>query len=158
MNMPQLTAAPQQPHMPHVPPGHSPPLFKGRFKLDIPAAVVIGGDKRRADHDVVLRPMHVYIRALHDLLHDGDGIAPGCRAADLHNDLYALFFVALVTDIVPILAGGAAFETPVAEYALHLPGRLVIHYGLAADQACALSSFYHGLLSFSGAGPGLFLY
>ena len=123
--------------------GHGPAaagdLLQGRFQVQRPARVFVGGQQRGAHHHMVFRAVHVAERHCHHLPDEGDGIGGVGRQAKPEDAVQPLG-VAAVADIVAMDAAGFAGLLFVTDGALHHRILFEIFQRRAADQ----TFFAHG--------------
>ena len=103
-------------------------------QIDFTARIMIGSQQRGADHDVVLRAVHMAEGKLHQLIQYLDGIF-GCLGEAHTKDTVDAGSVALTADVMAIDAAGLASLYPVADGALHLHIFEQVFQRCFADQA-----------------------
>ena len=110
---------------------HFPQSFR---KVQCPAGVMIGRQQGRADHDVVLRPVHVAERQGHHLLQDLHGVFGALIQAQTDDGVQPCG-VAVIADVMAPHAAGLAVLFFAADGAFHLHLGFQIFQRRAADQA-----------------------
>lgn len=128
-------------------------LPQGRFQVQRPARVFVGGQQRRAHHHVMFRAVHVAERHRHHLPDEGDGIGGAGRQAKPEDAVQPLG-VAAVADIVAVDAAGFAGLLFVTDGALHHRILFEILQRRTADQ----TFFAHGDLLGTGVFYRLYVY